>query len=189
IAAGAFDAVGAARHLRSSREQPARALRRGGRRHRVLWPHPPAAAAPRRQSVGNQSGLGRRSARPPQWQAIELRRARHGKRGGAAVRLPRPARDMTLAADGRYFEDYPAGAVFEGGPVMVSEAEILEFARRYDPQAMHTNPAAAARGHFGGLIASGWHTAALMMRLFATHFLSPASSLALPGIDGLRLLA
>ena len=89
----------------------------------------------------------------------------------------------------RYFEDYPPGAVFEGGAVAVSEAEILEFARRYDPQTMHTDPAAAAHGFFGGLIASGWHTAALMMRLFATHFLSPASSLASPGIDELRWLA
>ena len=88
----------------------------------------------------------------------------------------------------RYFEDYPPGAVFEGGPVMVGEAEILDFARHYDPQAMHTDPAAAARGYFGGLIASGWHTAALMMRLFAAHFLSPASSLASPGIDELRWL-
>ena len=96
---------------------------------------------------------------------------------------------MTPGADDRYFEDYPPGAVFEGGPVMVSGAEILEFARQYDPQAMHTDPAAAARGHFGGLIASGWHTAAVMMRLFATHFLSPASSLASPGIDELRWLA
>ena len=95
---------------------------------------------------------------------------------------------MTPGADGRYFEDYPPGAVFVGGPVMVSEAEILDFARRYDPQAMHTDPAAAARSHFGGLIASGWHTAALMMRLFATHFLSPVSSLASPGIDELRWL-
>jgi acyl dehydratase len=88
----------------------------------------------------------------------------------------------------RYFEDYPPGAVFEGGAAAVSEAEILEFARKYDPQAMHTDPEAAARGYFGGLIASGWHTAALMMRLFAAHFLSPASSLASPGIDELRWL-
>ena len=88
----------------------------------------------------------------------------------------------------RYFEDYPPGAVFEGGTVEVSEAEILEFARHYDPQTMHTDPAAAAHGFFGGLIASGWHTAALMMRLFAAHFLSPASSLASPGIDELRWL-
>ena len=88
----------------------------------------------------------------------------------------------------RYFEDYPPGAVFEGGEVPVTEAEILEFARKYDPQAMHTDPESAARGYFGGLIASGWHTAAMMMRLFAAHFLSPASSLASPGIDELRWL-
>src|ERR1051325_11478647 len=86
----------------------------------------------------------------------------------------------------RYFEDYPPGAVFTGGPVEVSEAEIIDFARRYDPQAMHTDAAAASSGRFGGLIASGWHTAALMMRLFADNFLSPASSLASPGLDELR---
>lgn len=88
----------------------------------------------------------------------------------------------------RYFEDYAPGRVFSGGPIPVSEAEIVEFARHYDPQPMHTDPAAAAQGRFGGLIASGWHTAALMMRLFATHFLSPASSVASPGIDELRWL-
>src|SRR5436853_2771222 len=86
----------------------------------------------------------------------------------------------------RYFEDYPPGAVFEGGGIAVTEAEILEFAGKYDPQAMHTDPEAAARGYFGGLIASGWHTAAMTMRLFAAHFLSSASSLASPGIDELR---
>jgi acyl dehydratase len=86
----------------------------------------------------------------------------------------------------RYFEDYPPGAVFEGGAIAVTEAEILEFAGKYDPQPMHTDPEAAARGYFGGLIASGWHTAAMMMRLFAAHFLSSASSLASPGIDELR---
>ena len=86
----------------------------------------------------------------------------------------------------RYFEDYPPRTVIEGGAVVVTESDIVEFARRYDPQTMHTDPEAAAHGHFGGLIASGWHTAALMMRLFAAHFLSPASSLASPGIDELR---
>ncbi len=95
---------------------------------------------------------------------------------------------MTLDSNPRYFEDYPPGAVFEGGAITVNESDIVEFARRYDPQTMHTNPAAAAHGFFGGLIASGWHTAALMMRLFAAHFLSPASSLASPGIDELRWL-
>ena len=88
----------------------------------------------------------------------------------------------------RYFEDYPPGLVVTGGPVSVTEAEILEFARRYDPQPMHTDPAAAQAGQFGGLIASGWHTAALMMRLVATEFLSPESGLASPGIDEIRWL-
>jgi acyl dehydratase len=95
---------------------------------------------------------------------------------------------MPVESNERYFEDYPPGAVFEGGAIAVSESDILDFARRYDPQTMHTDPAAAADGFFGGLIASGWHTAALMMRLFAAHFLSPASSLASPGIDELRWL-
>jgi acyl dehydratase len=93
---------------------------------------------------------------------------------------------MSVTPAVRCFEDYPPGAVFEGGAIPVSEAEILGFARKYDPQAMHTNPAAAASGFFGGLIASGWHTAGLMMRLFTACFLSPASSLASPGIDELR---
>lgn len=93
-----------------------------------------------------------------------------------------------MSAPERYFEDYPEGAVFTAGAIRVSEAEIIDFARRYDPQAMHTDPVAAAAGPFGGLIASGWHTAALMMRLFADNFVSPASSVASPGLDELRWL-
>ena len=88
----------------------------------------------------------------------------------------------------RYFEDYPPGAVFTAGPIAVEAADIVEFARKYDPQPMHTDAAAAAHGAFGGLIASGWHTGALMMRLFADNFLSPASGLASPGLDELRWL-
>jgi acyl dehydratase len=85
----------------------------------------------------------------------------------------------------RYFEDYPVGAVFEFGEARVTEAEILEFARRYDPQDMHTDPEAAAAGEFGGLIASGWHTVGMMMRMFADHYL-PKGGLASPGVDELR---
>ena len=88
----------------------------------------------------------------------------------------------------RYFEDYTPGAVSTSGALPVSQAEIIDFARRYDPQTMHTDPEAAAGGPFGGLIASGWHTAALMMRIFVEHFLSPESSVASPGIDDLRWL-
>lgn len=93
-----------------------------------------------------------------------------------------------MTASERYFEDYTPGAVFTAGAITVSETEIIDFARRYDPQPMHTDPHAAATGRFGGLIASGWHTAALMMQLFVSHFLSPASSVASPGIDELRWL-
>jgi acyl dehydratase len=86
----------------------------------------------------------------------------------------------------RYFEDYVVGMVSEFGEIAVTAEEIVDFARRYDPQAMHTDPVAAAQGPFGGLIASGWHTASLMMRLFAEHYLPRAASIASPGLDELR---
>ncbi len=85
----------------------------------------------------------------------------------------------------RCFEDYPVGAVFEFGSVTVTAAEIIAFARQYDPQDMHTDPTSAAAGATGGLIASGWHTVGLQMRLFAEHYL-PKHGLPSPGIDELR---
>ncbi|HYE00990.1 MAG TPA: MaoC family dehydratase [Alphaproteobacteria bacterium] len=65
-----------------------------------------------------------------------------------------------------YFEDLRVGDTFRGGSLTVTEADIVGFARDYDPQPMHTDPVAADRGPFAGLIASGWHTTALAMRLF-----------------------
>jgi acyl dehydratase len=91
-----------------------------------------------------------------------------------------------MSEPGTYFEDYPVGAIFTGGPVLVSEAEILDFARRYDPQPMHVDKAAAAAGQFGGLIASGWHTGAMMMQLLEKHFVPRPGNLASPGLDELR---
>ncbi|HUY02828.1 MAG TPA: MaoC family dehydratase [Rhodocyclaceae bacterium] len=88
--------------------------------------------------------------------------------------------------DDRYFEDYQIGATYVFGELAVSEDEIVEFARRYDPQDFHTDAAAASAGPFGGLIASGWMTAGLMMRLYADHYLSKNASLASPGVDELR---
>jgi acyl dehydratase len=88
----------------------------------------------------------------------------------------------------RYFEDYVQGSVGEFGSVLVEEADIIEFAKKYDPQEFHINPEAAAHGPFGGLIASGWHTGALMMRMWVDNYLSTASSLGSPGIDELRWL-
>jgi acyl dehydratase len=90
--------------------------------------------------------------------------------------------------DNRWFEDFAPGDAYEFGEVTVAADEIVDFARRFDPQPMHLDPEAAARGEFGGLIASGWHTAALMMRLLVAHFLPPNASLASPGIDELRWL-
>jgi acyl dehydratase len=88
----------------------------------------------------------------------------------------------------RWFEDYVVGTMAEHGTVVVDEAELLDFGRRFDPQPFHVDAEAAARGPFGGLIASGWHTCALMMRLFAQEYLSEASSLGSPGVDELRWL-
>jgi len=65
----------------------------------------------------------------------------------------------------RYLEDFATGEKRLSPPVEVTEAESIEFARRYDPQPMHMDPEAAARGQFGGLTASGWFTAALAMRM------------------------
>ena len=95
---------------------------------------------------------------------------------------------FAVPVEDRYFEDYVPGEVVEYGQILVTAAEIVEFARRFDPQDMHVDPEAAAHGRFGGLIASGWHTAAMMMRLFADNFLSKVASLASPGIDELRWL-
>lgn len=88
----------------------------------------------------------------------------------------------------RYFEDYHIGSVFEFGSIVVDEAEIVEFARRYDPQVFHMDPEGANKSIYGGLIASGWHTSGLMMRLFVEHFLPAGASLGSPGVDELRWL-
>lgn len=96
------------------------------------------------------------------------------------------ANDFSVPVTERYFEDYVPGSVFEYGPISASEADIIAFAKQFDPQYIHTNPEAAAQGPFGGIIASGWYTASLMMRLFADHFLSKVAAIASPGVDELR---
>lgn len=88
----------------------------------------------------------------------------------------------------RYFEDYVPGLTVDCGSFTMNEADIIAFAKEYDPQPFHVDPAAAKDGPYGGLIASGWHTMALMMRLFVDNYLSSVASLASPGVDELRWL-
>ncbi len=86
-----------------------------------------------------------------------------------------------------YFEDFAVGDTRELGGRTVSEAEIVAFGRQFDPQPFHIDPEAASRSPFGGLIASGWHTAALAMRMVVDELLPPGSgSLGSPGVDELR---
>jgi len=85
-----------------------------------------------------------------------------------------------------YFDDYLPGATYDCGSISVSQDEILSFAAQFDPQPFHTDPRAAARGPYGGLIASGWHTAALVMRQLVDHYLSAEASLGSPGLDEMR---
>ena len=94
--------------------------------------------------------------------------------------------DFPAPIGDRYFEDYQPGAVYEYGYASVTGEEIIAFATRFDPQPIHVDASFAATGPFGGLIASGWHTGGIMMRLFADHYLSHVASLASPGVDELR---
>ena len=88
----------------------------------------------------------------------------------------------------RWFEDYEPGAVHDLGSVVVDEQEVIAFARKFDPQPFHLDKERAEESVFGGLIASGWHTACMAMRLIVDHYLSEASSEGSPGIDELRWL-
>ncbi|HEX3551282.1 MAG TPA: MaoC family dehydratase [Candidatus Elarobacter sp.] len=86
----------------------------------------------------------------------------------------------------RYLEDYPTGASAEFGAIHVSADEIRAFAQRYDPQPFHTDPERAKAWPYGGLIASGWHTCAMMMRAFIDEFVDPETSLGSPGLGPIR---
>jgi acyl dehydratase len=94
--------------------------------------------------------------------------------------------DFTTPIDDRYFEDYLVGAVYEYGHLSVTENEIIAFAEQYDPQPIHVDREYAKGGPFGGIIASGWQSGGLLMRLLADHYLSRVASLASPGIEELR---
>ena len=88
----------------------------------------------------------------------------------------------------RTFEDFRPGDRHDLGTAVVDEAEMLAFARRYDPQPFHVDPEAAVHTPFGGLIASGWYTASLFMRLYVDAVLVDSTSQGSPGLSELRWL-
>ena len=87
-----------------------------------------------------------------------------------------------------YWEDFPVGRVTELGTRQVPRDEVIEFASRYDPQPFHVNEETAKTSMYGGLIASGWHTVGMTMRLMCDGYLLQSASLGSPGVDSVRWL-
>ena len=86
-----------------------------------------------------------------------------------------------------YFEDLKVGTIADYGSYEVTREEVLEFARKYDPQPFHLSDDEAAKTHFGRIAASGWHTAAMTMAVIARHVVDQKQAgLGSPGIDELR---
>jgi acyl dehydratase len=85
-----------------------------------------------------------------------------------------------------YFEDFEPGMVFDLGERMLAKEDIVAFAREYDPQPFHVDEEAARESAFGGLIASGWHTGSVFMRLYVDALLSRAAAMGSPGVEELR---
>ena len=92
------------------------------------------------------------------------------------------------ASSPRYWEDYEVGQRFPLGATSFTEQEIVDFARQFDPQSFHIDPEAAKASLFGGLIASGWHVASKLMRLFVDNYVDHRTALGSPGLDELRWL-
>ena len=87
-----------------------------------------------------------------------------------------------------YWEDFREGEVREFGKTIVKHEDIVRFASEFDPQPFHLDDAAAAQTIYGGLIASGWHTAAMAMRMMCDEYLLRSASLGSPGLDSLKWL-
>ncbi|QLD23670.1 hypothetical protein HXZ27_05115 [Micromonospora carbonacea subsp. aurantiaca] len=100
-----------------------------------------------------------------------------------------PARSGTGAPAELFFEDLTPGRTFDLGEVRVDGAEMVAFARRFDPQWYHVDAERAAASHHGGLIASGFYTVSLFMRAYVDHVLARAAADASPGLEELRWLA
>ncbi|HMM49548.1 MAG TPA: RpiB/LacA/LacB family sugar-phosphate isomerase [Miltoncostaeaceae bacterium] len=102
---------------------------------------------------------------------------------GSLVDLDWPA---PVARPELWLEDLPEGTVFRTPSVVVTEQAVISYARRFDPQPFHLDPQAACETVFGGLVASGWHTTAIMMRLFTDHGPRIHGGLVGLGVDELR---
>jgi acyl dehydratase len=87
-----------------------------------------------------------------------------------------------------FLEDLEAGQIYPLGSWTLTEAEIIAFAERYDPQPFHVDPDAAAATIYGGVIASGWQTVCVFTRLFVDGLLSRSAAMGSPGLDELRWL-
>jgi acyl dehydratase len=85
-----------------------------------------------------------------------------------------------------YYEDLTVGDAYEFGSYRMTREEIVEFARQYDPQPFHTDEEAARASIFGGLVASGWHTGSVTMRLLVDNYLQESGALGSPGLESLR---
>ncbi len=87
-----------------------------------------------------------------------------------------------------YFEDFKVGETIEMGRRLVDRDEVVRFAKEFDPQPFHVDEAAAKESFFGGLIASGWHTVGMVMRMMCDNYLLDSASLGSPGVDHVKWL-
>ena len=88
-----------------------------------------------------------------------------------------------------YWEDFKVGETLEMGCHRFSAQEIIDFGRQFDPQPFHVDPEAARASFYGELIASGWHTCAVAMRLMCDSYVNRTRSMGSPGVDNIRWLA
>ena len=97
-----------------------------------------------------------------------------------------PIQSAAVVIEMKYFEDYQVGRTFEFAPFSVSEREIVDFARQFDAQPFHVDIDAAKQSHFGGIIASGFHTCALAMRSLVDNGFFSSGGMGSPGLDEIR---
>lgn len=88
----------------------------------------------------------------------------------------------------RHFEDFEVGRTYQLGSHTMTREEIVDFARQFDPQPFHVDERLAQESSFGGLVASGWHTAAVFMRCYVDALIGGAASMGSPGVEQVRWL-